>query len=537
MLSSVWKNRISSARSPAHLKPYAPTTRPPYTSPIFCLLIPLGGLALFAYGFFFALTAPYLIVQFSFPLIVVAALSIWALPDYKHNPSGLIEGFLFAFLICALLWPRYLALALPGLPWITTARLTGVPLVLLLTISVSISRDFRARMKEILSSAPAIWKLLCAFVLIQLLTLPLSDRPVFTLNRVLNAQITWTAVFFAACFVFSKPGRAERLIVLTWICAIAIGLIGLAEKPHGHVLWANFIPSFLKVEDESVQRILAGGYRMYGGGYRVQSTFGTSLALSEFIALTLPFILHFAVQRFRPWVRIAAALSVVFMIYIILLTDSRLGLLGAGAAFLSYILFRALIEWRKNKHNLFAPAVLFAFPIIFIGAIASTFIVGRIRARIWGGQYQSSNEGRVEQIMTGIPKIVQQPFGHGMNNSGEVLGWLQPNGLMTIDVYYLATALDYGIIGFVIFYGFFIMGIVTTFKKALEVTERRIDAPLLLPLSISLLNFVLIKAVLADESNHPMVFLMMGMAVALVYRASLAEQRLPVKRQSSAISR
>lgn len=538
MLNRIWKAWGFGAPVHAHLKPYAPQARPLYTRPAFWLILPLAAFGLVAYGFFFALTAPYLIVQFAFPLIAMAALSVWALPDYKRNPSGLIEGFLFAFLICALLWPRYLALALPGLPWITMARLTGIPMVLLLVVSTSISREFRTHMREVLNTTPTIWKLLCAFVVIQLLTLPLSAHPFFTINRVLNAQISWTAIFFASCFVFSKPGRADRWVLLMWVCAIAIGAIGALEKPRGHVLWGNFIPSFLKVEDESVQRILAGGVRMYGGGYRVQSTFATSLGLSEFMALALPFVLHFAAYKFKPWVRLAAAASVPFMIYVILVTDSRLGLLGAFAAFLSYVLFRALIEWRRHKDNLLAPAVLFGFPVLFVATIASTFLVGRIRTRIWGGQYQSSNDGRIEQIMTGIPKVLKQPFGHGMNSAGEVLGWVQPNGLMTIDVYYLATALDYGVMGFIAFYGFFLAGVWATFNKALMVAEKGLDMPLLLPLSISLLNFVLIKAVLADEGNHPIAFMLMGMAVALVYRATLAEHKFDAnKRRSLAIER
>lgn len=520
------KRDASPAHKRVHLKPYAPPTQPAHRRIAFWLLTPVFLSILIVYGFLFALTAPYLIVQFAFPIIILAALTTWALPDYKRNPSGLIEGFLFAFLICALLWPRYLALALPGLPWITMARLTGVPMVLLLVISTSISREFRLHMRDVLNSTPIIWKLLCGFVAIQLLTLPLSAHPTFTLNRVLNAQISWTAIFFASCFVFSKPGRAERWVYLMWICAIAIGIIGTIERPRGHVLWANYIPGFLKVEDESVQRILAGGIRMYGGGYRVQSTFATSLALSEFMALALPFVLHFAAYGFKLWIRLAAALSAPFMIYVILITDSRLGLLGAGAAFLSYVLFRALIEWRRNKQSLLAPAVLFAFPVLLVATIASTFLVGRVRSRIWGGQYQSSNDGRIEQITMGIPKVLKQPIGHGMNNAGEVLGWVQPNGLMTIDVYYLATALDYGVIGFFVFYGFFIFGTAATFKKALIATEKGLDAPLLLPLSISLLNFILIKAVLADEGNQPIAFMLMGMAVALVYRANLAEQQL-----------
>lgn len=520
MLQQLWKRAFPSSPRAVHLKPYVNTHRSLRARAALWVLAAALALFCLIYGFAFALTAPYLITQFAFPLMLLAALGIWALPDSKTNPSGLIEGFFFAFLICLILWPRYLALALPGLPWITMIRLTGFPLALIFLVSISLSKEFRERMAAILNAAPRIWKILCLFLTIQVLTIALADQPSFSLNRVINAQISWTAMFFVGCYVFSKEGRAERWAQILWALAVAVGIIGFLERPLGHVLWAGHIPSFLQVEDESVARILIGGTRMYGAGYRVQSTFTTSLALAEFIAMTLPFVMHFAVGAYRPAVRMAAVVSVPFLIFTIVLTDSRLGLLGAFAAFFSYILLRSLLEWRRRKESLVAPAVVFAFPVLLTGAIAAVFLVGRIRTRIWGGQYQASNEGRMEQIMSGLPKILKQPLGYGMNRAGETLGWVQPNGLMTIDVYWLATALDYGILGFFAFYSFFALGIYKSFNQALTSSYNDKDSQILIPLTISLLNFVLIKAVFADEGSHPIAFMMMGMAVALVYRAT-----------------
>ena len=50
----------------------------------------VGGLAFFCllYGFFFALTAPYLIVPMMTPLAVLALLVIWALPSPPHRRRG-----------------------------------------------------------------------------------------------------------------------------------------------------------------------------------------------------------------------------------------------------------------------------------------------------------------------------------------------------------------------------------------------------------------------------------------------------------------
>ena len=64
--------------------------------PLWRRLLQWSPLAIFLilclpYGFFFALTAPYLIVQFTFPILLLAAVMIWALPDMRHPPTGALS--------------------------------------------------------------------------------------------------------------------------------------------------------------------------------------------------------------------------------------------------------------------------------------------------------------------------------------------------------------------------------------------------------------------------------------------------------------
>ncbi|WP_309644147.1 hypothetical protein, partial [Phenylobacterium sp.] len=109
------------------------------------------------YGFFYALMTPYLFMLFAAPLGVLAMLAIWALPDLRNAPTKTMERFYFAFIVCLVLWPNYLAIALPGLPWITFLRLTGIPMALMLLISISTSKTFRADLSRVLSAAPVAW--------------------------------------------------------------------------------------------------------------------------------------------------------------------------------------------------------------------------------------------------------------------------------------------------------------------------------------------------------------------------------------------
>jgi DNA-binding XRE family transcriptional regulator len=80
-------------------------------------------------------------------------------------------------------------------------------------------------------------------------------------------------------------------------------------------------------------------------------------------------------------------------------------------------------------------------------------------------------------------------------------------------------------VGFLVYYAFFITGAVGVFKKSIIAAEKGIHAPLLIPTTISIINFVVIKAVLADEGNHPLAFMMVGMAVGLIYQTTLEEKK------------
>ena len=185
----MWARSDNDGRSsrPIILRPY---TRPgPGRLVQAAFLLAFMGFCLF-FGFFYGLTTPYLIKQLVIPVILLALLTVWALPDTRTAPTGMLYGLSFAFIIVLFLWPNYLAVALPGLPWITLMRLVGAPLALVLAISYSMSPDFRAQMKEALNATPLVYKLLAGFVLIQVVTIAFSDEKDQSIQRVINAQLT-----------------------------------------------------------------------------------------------------------------------------------------------------------------------------------------------------------------------------------------------------------------------------------------------------------------------------------------------------------
>src|SRR5437899_9150192 len=214
------------------------------------VLVPLGlGLLCIIYGFFYAITAPYLIVPLAGPIAVLGLLAIWALPEHNVVPTRSMEVMFSAVIIGLILWPNYLALTLPGLPWITMVRLTGFPMAFLLLMSLSTSSTFRDQIFGATSATPLILRFFLIFTANEFITLPFSHNLTDSLNKVFIQQLNWTGVFLVSLYVFRKPGRIDRYIALILALAIPIIILSILEVEEQHVLWPGNVRSFLRFED------------------------------------------------------------------------------------------------------------------------------------------------------------------------------------------------------------------------------------------------------------------------------------------------
>lgn len=508
-----------SKEPPVVLKPFATPTSRLQRRIEAAALLPLGFFCV-VFGFFYALTTPYLITLFIAPLAVMALLAVWALPDLKQAPTRTMGRLFFAFFICLFTWPIYLAIALPGLPWITLLRLTGIPMALLLMVSVSTSPPFRRDLAAVLNTAPPVWKMLAGFVAIQFLTIALSSNPPDSVQKFIVAQTNWTAVFLVACYVFMRPGRIERYIYVLWGMAMFICALGLWEASIQRVIWAGHVPDFLKIAD--AENLLQGDIRTASGKYRVKTIFTTSLGMAEFLALTTPFLLHLMATERKMIVRVAAGLSLPIVFNAISSTDSRLGMVGMLVAVVLYVLFWGVSLWRRRDAGLLGPAVVFAYPVFFTAFVGATFFVRRLEIMVWGGQAtQGSNDARTRQIEMGIPKILQNPIGYGAGQGGETLGF-HVGSFLTIDNYYLMIILEYGVIGFILYFGLILYMVWLAVRTVIfekKITDR--EGEYIIPLAISLMVYFVVKSVFSQQDNHPLIYIMMGMMMAILYRANI----------------
>ena len=476
----------------------------------------------FFYGVFYTFLPLTLLPILVLPLCALAGFVIWALPATKEGPSRSLTGMFFAFFIALILWPNYLAISIPGLPWITVLRLVGIPMTLVLLVSLSRSPQLRNEIKEVLAGSPWIWKLLVTFVFIQAATLPLSGRPFTSLSRFMIAQINWTMIFFASCYVFRKRQRVFQWSLMLVIMALIVIAIGALEWRRHHVLWAGHLPAFLAVSDDVVQKILAGGTR-FGVQYRTQSTFTTALSFAEYLALTTPFVIHVAVEGRRQATRLAAMVCVPVIFFGVFISGSRLGALGFFLSFLLYIAAWGWRRWRSDRSSIFGPAIILGYPAIFGAVVGASLVNLRLYRMIWGGgQYTYSTDARRVQLEMGIPKILHAPWGYGIGEAGQALQYYNPGGTLTVDNYWLTIALSYGIPGLIAYFGMFAAAIYYAARVLSRSTSYEVTY--LLPAAIALANFVVIKTVFSQEANHPLAFMLLGLVAVLVWRASKEEQ-------------
>jgi hypothetical protein len=514
-----WLGRVVES-SPPTLGGYEPRKAPARHTLIKRIIYALIIFTGIFYGLMVAVLPMFVYLYMAIPIVFLALLIVWALPETDNPPLRAMEWLFWAFFIALLAWPNYLAFTLPGLPWITIVRLCTAPMVLVLLISVSVSPGFRKKSLEILAESPWITRLLMGFTVIQFLTIFKSHHISDSMNRVVSNWLECTAMFFVGAVVFSREGRAERWS--RWLCYIAVTLCVVAffEFRKKGVLWAGHIPSFLAVADESVQRTLAGSARSVTGIYRLQSVFVTSLNFAELLGLSTVFFVHFMVSTRHLWLRVLILAYLPYHFWVIWATDSRLGMVGFFGSLLGYLLIWSVRRWRTQKNDVIAPALVLAYPAILTAFYVTSLFWQRLNRMIWGGGPQTaSNMARKAQWSLLWPKLGRWPFGNGAGESGDVLGYANGAGIVTVDSYYITVLIDYGIMGAITFFG--MIGLAAYQAYSLSGRSEDREMRLMLPVFVMLINFIVIKGVLSGDDIHAMIFMSVGMVVAMTSRYKL----------------
>jgi hypothetical protein len=485
------------------------------------------------YGRLYATLPPEKLLALLVPLALMALLVVWVLPDTHTPPSKAMARFLLGFFAVSVAWPDYLALQLPGLPWISFRRLFVGPMCLLLLVCLSTSADFRKKMRETLASEPLLWKLLVAFAIAQMLSIANARDIIGAVKNFVNYQIAWTGVFFAAVYAFRDEGLSEKYLKLFLMAAVFIAGIGVLELHNHAVLWKYTVPSFLQVDLTEMAGALDSPLRF--GQFRVKSVYNQPLPFAEVMALSVPAVLYFAFTAKTLRTRLVFIAIDLFVAYVLTLPQSRLGLIGFFISHALFVLVWAGRIWLRNKFSIVGPTITMAYPVMLLAIAAAVMSVGSIREKVIGGRETAySDQTRKLQKKLSRYVILRSPLiGYGPRQGGNAIPQTG-GGRASIDNYFLSIALDYGFLGFIPFYWMLLLAMHRAFMIAIRDVTR--DNNIALVILTTLTSFLMIKGVLSEDDNHSIAFLMLGMLMALLWRQGGAFSKEPAKAPSRGAS-
>jgi hypothetical protein len=309
----------------------------------------------FVFGFLFALMPDSAKPMMASPILFLAALIVWMLPETGNPPARMMTRMFFAYFIALILWPYYLAIQIPGAPLIEIRRAFLFLSVFFFLVSLSVSHRFIQEMKAIISPYPLFMKFFYGFILAQLLSMIGTREPTGSALSMIKNQMAWTCVFFISAYILSKPGQILRFSNLIRIVATILAILALFEYRNQGILWAKHIPSFLTVSDPAMIRLLSPVFRE--GDYRVTGTFSVSLCFAEFMSLTLPFFLQYLVVGRNRLYKLIVVVCDVLVINAIILTQARVGIVGIMVTHGIYGFIWSIRFWRTRKDSLFGPMI------------------------------------------------------------------------------------------------------------------------------------------------------------------------------------
>lgn len=476
------------------------------------------GLGLF-YGLAIALTLPAGAVPLTLPVLAMAAVVIWGLPDAPGAAlPKLTAALLFGFFAAISLWPDYLSLQIPGLPWISLRRLFSFPLGIVLFVNLSQKYELRGRLWNVLRSERWVSRFLIAFAICQVLSVLTGTPFVPGLNRWIVALFNWISVLLAAALVFSYSGLSSRW--MRWFCAFTFiaCLVDLAEVHNQRLLWGDLLyrlPRIFAVDPEMADSLLR---QSPWTKYRAKGFFSTSLSFAEYMALAAPFF-SLCLFRARTLGGQAAWLALnLLLISALFLNGSRLGLVGALVGY-STCAYLFVIQYRhENPRHVIASALFYLLPIgALLGAIAIKSF-GRLNALFFGtGMQILSTEARWAQLDLMPYTLLKRPlFGFGPGNGAQALGYRSPGGQLTVDSYFISAFLDYGVLGGIAYFGLIVTGILAAVRLGLK--EDNPKRSFAMALGAALIIYLIVRLVLSQEDNQPLLFLLLGMTCAESYK-------------------
>jgi hypothetical protein len=451
----------------------------------------------------------------SFPIGVMALLSIWLLPDVEKADTAPFYKLLSVYMFLMVAWPTYVAIAIPGLPWVTPPRIVlGLMLVTMLTHFPQIA-DARRKVVDLLTYDPLAFRLYGLFLLMQLVVVPLAESPVDVISYEVMQGILDISAMIAAAWCFSDVTKVPRLMRLLVLACILTMLISLLENYLQRPPWFGYIPNFMKIDPVSLETYMSPQSRVGDPRYRIRATFGIVLYYSQYLGLMFPALLY-EMWKAKGWKRVLSLLLIPLILQTVWFINARTATI---ALLTSLFIFGGLVMARQMffrprgdalKSGIMLSLVLLALAML-AGAVASSH---RLQMYTFGGQqHVGSNDVRAQQWVGAWRAVRANPIGVGMGTPLPEVGKVSSGGVAIVDSYYINLLVGVGPLGFIGFIGCLArvayLGLMT-FLRARDDLEEWGGV-----MAISLVNYIISDYVISCADNNYLAFTLAAGILAL----------------------
>lgn len=471
------------------------------------------------------------------PVVMLGAAVMWLLPDADRHAVATAEpqyfkGTLLLYLLSLVIWPNYLAIVIPGLPWITPPRLVLAVMLVLMVVHYPQHSKARGTLAEVLGYDRIALLLFGLYEVMNVLVLPMAPSLSETVSYYLLQQLQSLAVVLMAGVLMASEANIALIVRTVVLGSIFTMSVGVLENYMQSPPWANYIPPFMRIDENFLATFLSPQARAGDSRYRIRTTFPIVLYYTQYLSLMVPLILYTCWQARKRHLAVAIAL-LGLLLHTIWFTNARtafISLLVPLFAFAGMGMLRLLRGGHKRdtlKLGLVLSVLLLAMALLG-GALATSH---RLQMYTFGGsQHASSDETRDEQWNNAWNQLRKNPIGIGAGNSVNAVGVERPGKItLIVDSLYINMLVDVGFIGFVGFFGLFLRAAwigVFVFLRAARPVEEYAGAA-----AIGLISFVIVCYVISTTDNVYLALLFAGIILAI---KRLQDQRLADEARAAA---
>lgn len=453
-----------------------------------------------AVGFTYAAALP---IAITLPLILVLVLK-----KSESRSIWLLQFGTISFVLSSLLWPRYAAFFLPGLPLINPQRIANAAVIAIIFAAIITNKYLTNEIRASAKKYAAFWISIAIYIAARTGSVIMSEDKITSIYRFTQEIFVHIIFILLGLHLGARQHNTEKFLKALTFGLIATSILAIIE----FTLKKNIFSYFITAQNEYMAWALSEKIR--DGVYRAKSTFDHPLTFSEFIAIATPLSIYYTANSKSKLTKTIGTASVIALATSsILLSGSRSGYLAIAITATIVVLSPAIFTIIHKKLTL-QKATAWSFLMIVIGlaiAIGASIVY---EYTLGAKSYNASDEARVEMVHRSIKLAENSPFyGYGIGLAASKIGIkINPLGDYTVDSIYLTFLVESGAIALIAFIFFTLYATQKSWQNASDPNQK--NWQFWNALGTALFSVIVFKTILSLLDNNYLMYILLGIAVS-----------------------